>query len=100
MASQGRGIEEEMKNGWVITSSGWRFHYVNGFVQSVNDQPSAISPEGHLVWHKNDMWHRETGPAWINHHGDKQYRFYDNYYPEIKSDLEWVLKVEELKKSS
>lgn len=37
----------------------------NDIIDSFNDQPSRIAPEGSLYWHKNGVLHRVNGPAAI-----------------------------------
>ena len=86
-----------MKNGWYEERYGCRYHYVDGLYHSINDEPAVINPNGHKAWFKEDMWHRETGPARTWASGRKEYWFRNEVYYEITSDLEWLLKVEELK---
>jgi hypothetical protein len=87
-----------MKQGRERDSSSAERHYVNNLLHSINDEPAAIYSNGAKIWCKEGRWHRETGPAWIYPDGRKFYLFEDKHYPDITSDLEWLMKVEELKR--
>jgi hypothetical protein len=86
-----------MIDGWFEDGFGNKFYYVDGKLHSVNDEPGAIWPDGTKSWYKEGRWHRETGPAWIYPDGRKFYYFKGEWYRDITSDLEWMMKVEELK---
>jgi len=88
-----------MRQGWERDSSGIMRHYVDGKLHSINDEPATIYSNGAKIWFKEGKWHRETGPARIYPDGHRSYYFENKYYSEITSDLEWMLKVEELKKN-
>jgi hypothetical protein len=88
-----------MRQGWITNSSGNKRHYVDGKVHSINDEPAIIWINGLKAWCKEGRYHRELGPAYIRLDGYKAYYFENGFYPEITSDLEWMLKVEELKKN-
>jgi hypothetical protein len=87
-----------MRQGWETDEWGDKYHYVDGKLHSINDEPAAIYSNGAKIWCKENRWHRETGPALIYPSGRKEYYFEGNCYPDITSDLEWLLKVEELKR--
>ena len=94
-------IRHDIKQGWHENEFGDRNHYVDDNRHSINDEPSLeYSNDSYNVWHKDGQWHRETGPALIWTNGKKEYYFKHKEYSDIKSDLEWLLKVEELKKSA
>jgi hypothetical protein len=87
-----------MKQGWITNEWEAKEHFVDDKLHSIDDEPSVIEPNGYKSWHKEGKTHRETGPARIRISGDKEYYFEGKHYPNIQSDLEWLLKVEELKK--
>jgi hypothetical protein len=87
-----------MKDGWSEDKSGNKRHYVDDKIHSINDEPAAIWPIGTKAWYKEGKYHRESGPAWVYPDGHRSYYFENEHYPDITLDLEWILKVEELKR--
>lgn len=45
----------------------------NGKLESINGEPSCLTPGGNKYWHKNGMLHREDGPAIIIADGYKEW---------------------------
>ena len=45
---------------------------------------------GNKFWYKNDLLHREDGPAREYSSGKKEYWYNDKKYSEIKTDEEWI----------
>jgi hypothetical protein len=87
-------------NGWYdqISSRNCFVHYVNDMIHSINDEPAIIWINGLKAWFYENRLHRETGPAFFDIYGTRKYFFEHQVYQGITSDLEWLLKVEELKK--
>lgn len=55
-----RGIGKETRD------ENWDFH-------SFNDEPSIVSVNGSMMWHKHGECHRINGPAIITANGSKSY---------------------------
>jgi hypothetical protein len=47
--------------------------YVDGFRNSVNDQPAVIRGDGTKVWYKNDLIHRDNDPAVVYPDGREEW---------------------------
>jgi hypothetical protein len=88
-----------MIQGWITDTYENKKNYVDGKIHPINDEPAAIWTDGTKIWYKEGLWHRESGPALIHPDGHRSYYLENEYYPEITSDLEWLLKVEELKRT-
>jgi len=41
-------------------------HYVNGMLNSVDDEPAVKHEGGDTIWYKDDKMHRDNGPAYIS----------------------------------
>ena len=69
--------------------NGNKFWYKNG-VRHREDGPAIEYSNGNKLWCKNGKCHRENGPAVELANGNKKYWYNNIYYPEIKTDEEWI----------
>ena len=65
------------------------FYYNENNKLHREDGPAIEYVDGDKWWYKNEKLHREDGPA-MEYDGYKEYWYNDIYYPEIKTDEEWV----------
>ena len=75
-----------------IYNNGNKFWYKHGLVHRDNDKPAYEYRDGSKFWYKKGKCHRENGPAIIDGNGEKQYYLNGIYYPNIKTDEEWIIK--------
>lgn len=56
------------------TSDGYKRSYIKGKLESINDQPSVISPDGTKEWHHKNLLHRRNDlPALEKSDGTKEW---------------------------
>ena len=68
---------------------GTKFWYKNGKLHR-EDGPAIESINSDKEWYKNGFLHREDGPAIEYINGGKEYYYNGIWYPEIKTDEEWI----------
>jgi len=56
--------------------------YVDGYRQSINDQPSIVTADAHM-WHHKGKLHRTTGPAYIDLINNDQHWFVEDHRQSI-----------------
>lgn len=72
------------------------FDAENGFAAHREDGPAMVWKNGKKEWLKNDKRHRVDGPAIEKPDGFKSYFYEGKYYPDIKTDDEWIALVKTL----
>lgn len=70
-------------------ANGHKFWFKNGFWHREYG-PAAEYTNGDKWWYKNGLRHREDGPAMEYADGNKEYYFKNKFYPNIKSNEEWI----------
>jgi len=69
--------------------NGSKYWYLDGKFHR-EGAPAIEHSTGDKWWHINGELHREDGPAREYADGGKAYYFNNNYYPNIKTDREWI----------
>jgi len=62
----------------------------NGLLHNDN-RPAIEFANGTNMWYQNGKRHRLDGPAIECYYGDKEYYLNGKYYPNIKTDEEWII---------
>jgi len=75
---------------------GSQFWYKNGKLHR-EDGPAIIRNSGLQYWYQDGELHREDGPAVISPSG-KGYWFNNYCYPDIKNNIQWLIKIQQLKR--
>ena len=73
----------------IKTDYGCTIYYKNESFHR-EDGPAKEWDFGGKEWYYNSRRHRVDGPAIIWPNGEKYYYLSDIYYPDIKSDEEWI----------
>jgi len=55
------------------------------------DGPAIKLNNGTNMWYQNGKRHRLDGPAIEFYYGNKEYYLNGKYYPDIKTDEEWII---------
>lgn len=74
--------ESTAMNGWVKDkNTGAQKHYVNGELQSVNDEPGEIRENATKIWYNKGLIHRAGGmPAMVTAQGSQKFALNGRYH--------------------
>ncbi len=59
--------------GWYCDENGNKCCFVNGVLDSIDDEPALIYANGNKYWYKKGVVHRENGPAILWNNEDQEW---------------------------
>lgn len=74
-----RELDDIKLNGTIVDNYGDKRTYVNGLLNSIDDEPALVTSKGDKVWYKSGMVYRDSDkPSWIDYEGNQYWVRHSN----------------------